>query len=49
MLLGEQVLPVARALLAGRDVVTLLRTDCTEHVLGMLPGHKPAPPRDDNG
>ncbi|MHA6720987.1 DUF1427 family protein [Sphingomonas sp. RS6] len=34
MLLGEQMLPMAKRLLAGHDVVAYLRTDCAEQVLG---------------
>ncbi|WP_333572871.1 DUF1427 family protein [Sphingomonas sp.] len=34
MLLGEQAVPVAKRLFAGRDVVAYLRTDCAEQVLG---------------
>lgn len=34
ILVGEQVLPVARHLLAGRDVVAFLRTECAPRILG---------------
>lgn len=34
MLLGEQVVPVAKRLLGGHDVVAYLRSDCAEQVLG---------------
>ncbi len=37
ILLGEQVVPVAKRLFAGREVASLVRTDCAEHVLGSLP------------
>ncbi len=39
ILLGEQVLPVAKRLFAGHEVAAFLRTDCTAHVLGRMPGH----------
>lgn len=35
MLLGEQVIPVAKRIFSGKEVVAFLRTDCAEHVLGM--------------
>jgi XapX domain-containing protein len=34
ILLGEQAIPVARQIFAGRDVVAFLRTDCAPKVLG---------------
>ncbi len=34
MLVGEQVLPVARRVLAGQPVLSFVKTDCAEHVLG---------------
>ncbi len=34
MLVGEQVVPVAKRLFAGHDVVAYIRTDCAEQVLG---------------
>lgn len=40
MLLGEQVVPIAKRLASGKEVVAFLRTDCAEHVLG-LPIDKP--------
>ncbi len=40
MLLGEQVIPIAKRLTSGKEVVAFLRTDCAEHVLG-LPIDKP--------
>jgi len=43
MLLGEQVIPVAKRIASGKELVAFLRTDCAEHVLGM-PVDKP---RDD--
>ena len=38
ILLGEQVVPIAKRLTAGRPVAEYLRTSCAEHVLGRLPG-----------
>ena len=37
ILLGEQALPVARHLLAGRDVGAFLRTECAPRILGAPP------------
>jgi XapX domain-containing protein len=34
MLLGEQVVPIARRLIVGAPVVAYLKTDCAEKVLG---------------
>jgi len=34
ILVGEQVVPVAKRLFAGHDLVAYLRTDCAEQVLG---------------
>ena len=38
ILLGEQIVPIAKRLAAGRPVSELVRTDCANHVLGELPG-----------
>lgn len=38
MLLGEQVVPLAKRVFAGEAVTAYLRTGCAEHVLGRLPG-----------
>ncbi|MFA5967998.1 MAG: DUF1427 family protein [Sphingomonas sp.] len=39
ILLGEQMLPIAKRLIQGKaDVVAHVRTDCAEHVRGRLPG-----------
>ena len=35
MLLGAQVVPVAKRVVSGKDVVAFLRSDCAEHVLGL--------------
>ncbi len=44
ILLGEQAVPLAKSLWAGRDKAAAIRTACAEHVFGMLPGHR----RDDD-
>jgi XapX domain-containing protein len=39
ILLGEQLVPVAKRLLAGHPVsVSTLREDCAQHLFGRLPG-----------
>ncbi|MXP66107.1 DUF1427 family protein [Roseomonas sp. M0104] len=39
ILLGEQLVPVAKRLLAGHPVsVSVLREDCAQHLFGRLPG-----------
>jgi len=43
ILLGEQVVPLAKRLIEGRPVVAFLKTDCAEHVLGPQAG-APRPP-----
>jgi XapX domain-containing protein len=40
ILLGEQVLPVAKHFTAGKSVTAFLRTRGAHHVLGKLPGNK---------
>ncbi|WP_109806943.1 DUF1427 family protein [Sphingosinithalassobacter portus] len=40
ILIGEQVVPAARHLFAGREVGTFLRNEGAEHVLGKLPDNK---------
>lgn len=35
ILVGEQVVPVAKRLFAGHDVVAYIRTDCAEQILGV--------------
>ncbi|SNS71861.1 MULTISPECIES: DUF1427 family protein [unclassified Azospirillum] len=37
ILLGEQVVPVAKRLWGGESVVSYLRTGCANHVMGRLP------------
>ena len=38
MLLGEQIVPVARQLMAGRPLLASIGETCAEPVLGRLPG-----------
>ncbi|MBU8537335.1 DUF1427 family protein [Falsiroseomonas tokyonensis] len=46
ILLGEQVVPLARRLLEGQGVnLSTLREECGEHVLGRLPGRVTAESR----
>ena len=41
MLLGEQVIPVARQMLAGSALARAWQeSDCTTHVFGVLPGRQ---------
>ncbi|PWC31195.1 XapX domain-containing protein [Azospirillum sp. TSO35-2] len=42
ILLGEQVLPVAKRLFGGEAVAAFLCTECADHVLGEMPGHQTA-------
>ncbi len=42
ILLGEQIIPVGRQMLAGVGIATAWkRSDCAGHVAGMLPGRQP--------
>lgn len=38
MLLGEQILPLAKRMAAGKPVAAYVRTTCADHVMGRLPG-----------
>ncbi|MFV3075635.1 DUF1427 family protein [Niveispirillum fermenti] len=38
ILLGEQIVPLAKRLYAGEPVTAYLREDCARHVMGRLPG-----------
>lgn len=40
ILLGEQVIPVAKKMIAGQNVASFVRNECAEHVLGTLPDNK---------
>ncbi|WP_114392817.1 DUF1427 family protein [Oleisolibacter albus] len=37
ILLGEQVVPLAKRVIGGEPVMAYLRTGCANHVLGRLP------------
>lgn len=43
ILLGEQVVPIARRILTGQPVAASIAIACTEPVLGRLPGDRSAP------
>ena len=34
MLIGEQVVPIAKRFISGQPVLSFVKTDCAEHVLG---------------
>jgi XapX domain-containing protein len=40
ILVGEQILPLARHWANGHDIARFVRTECRDHILGKLPGHK---------
>lgn len=40
ILLGEQIPPIVKRALSGRDVVSFIQTECSEHVLGALPDNR---------
>lgn len=42
MLVGEQLVPVVKRLVAGEPVATFIATDCARHVLGPQAGGKGA-------
>ncbi|MDQ1078110.1 DUF1427 family protein [Pseudoroseomonas cervicalis] len=47
ILLGEQLLPVAKRLLAGHPPsLSMLREECAQHLFGALPARAPAPRQD---
>lgn len=41
ILLGEQIIPLASRLMTRNNVVEFVTTECRDHVMGKLPGHKP--------
>lgn len=43
ILFGEQLMPIARRILAGEAVVHSVAISCAEPVLGRLPGDRPVP------
>ncbi len=40
ILVGEQIVPLVKSWAGGRDVGQLVQTDCRNHILGALPGHR---------
>jgi XapX domain-containing protein len=44
MLVGEQVVPVVKRLVAGKPVIAFIQTDCARHVLGPQAGGAAAVP-----
>ncbi|MBO9500064.1 MAG: DUF1427 family protein [Novosphingobium sp.] len=40
ILLGEQIVPLAKKIMAHEEVAHFVQTDCRSHVLGRLPGDK---------
>ncbi|MAW98779.1 MAG: XapX domain-containing protein [Sphingomonas sp.] len=40
ILIGEQVVPVAKRLVQGHEVTAFVRNECADHVLGKLPDNK---------
>jgi len=47
ILLGEQVVPVAKRLAEGAPITMgWLKGECAEHLLGALPGRRPQDPGD---
>ncbi|ONG50539.1 XapX domain-containing protein [Pseudoroseomonas deserti] len=44
ILVGEQVIPVARHLMEGQGIrLSVLKADCRQHIFGHLPGVASAP------
>jgi XapX domain-containing protein len=43
ILLGEQILPIAKRLTDRTELARFVRTDCADHVLGKLPANHPRP------
>ena len=42
ILIGEQIVPVAKRLMKGDEVAAYIRTDCAAHVMGKLPSARPS-------
>lgn len=40
ILLGEQIVPLAKRIWADDEIAHFVQTDCRKHVLGRLPGDK---------
>ncbi len=48
MLIGEQVVPIAKRMIAGEAItVSWLRSECVAKISGVAPPVAPAPPRQD--
>lgn len=45
ILIGEQVVPVVKRLVAGQPVIAFIQTDCARHVLGPQAGGEAAAPK----
>ncbi|MCK6443290.1 DUF1427 family protein [Elstera cyanobacteriorum] len=45
ILIGEQVVPIAKRALAGENILAVVKSDCAEHVLGKLPGDTTPTPK----
>ncbi|WP_431312383.1 DUF1427 family protein [Sphingomonas natans] len=45
ILLGEQIVPLAKSAFAPRAKATAMRSSCSEHVLGRLPANSEAADR----
>lgn len=41
ILIGEQIVPIAKRLMRGDEVAAYVRTECAEHVMGQLPAARP--------
>ncbi|WHU04636.1 MULTISPECIES: DUF1427 family protein [unclassified Sphingomonas] len=40
ILLGEQLVPIAKRILDRKEVVAFVTSDCADHVLGRLPANR---------
>ncbi len=40
ILLGEQLVPIAKRVLDRKEVITFVTSDCADHVLGRLPANR---------
>jgi XapX domain-containing protein len=45
MLLGEQLVPVAKRIARGEPVLAYVRTECARHILGPQAGRDPGAPK----
>ncbi|MFK0685739.1 DUF1427 family protein [Ochrobactrum sp. BD67] len=44
MLLGEQIVPLAKRAIAGQEVASFVKGECSEHILGSLPDNRTKEP-----